>query len=224
MKLILVIFFFFFSNQALSLGFVPENKEIIFDIYRKEKVIGKHEIFFNKNENILNIEINVDIKVKIGFITIYKYSHNNNETWENDELIKISTNSITNSKIKYNVYGQKNFENFEFIGIDGNKTTKKNIIPISYWNRDILDTNEFLDTQKGIIRKSEIKFLKDEIILFNNKEVNTEKYKLVIITKHHSDKKTIPEILLWYTKLGELMKLQFNSPEDNSIIDYVRIK
>ena len=213
---------FIYSSTSIAIGIVPKNDEMMFDIYRKGKNIGFHSIIFNKIDEQLQVTIDVKIKVKLGFITIYKYSHENSEIWKENELIKINTNSITNSKDKYELNGQQNLENFEFIGIEGKQLTHKNIIPISYWNRDILDNNEFLDTQKGIIRKSKKKFLKNELIVFNNKNINTKKYELRILTKHSSDKKTVPEILLWYTFSGELMKLQFKSPEDNSIIDYIR--
>ena len=118
----------------------------------------------------------------------YKYSHENSEIWKENELIKINTNSITNSKDKYELNGQQNLENFEFIGIEGKQLTHKNIIPISYWNRDILDNNEFLDTQKEELETNEnlLKTLdhddttqsiieeKDELLSENNEVLENE--------------------------------------------------
>ena len=46
----------------------------------------------------------------------------------------------------------------------------------------------------------------------------------MVITKHITDEKPFPILYLWYTKDGELMKLKFDSPEDNSIIEYNRIQ
>ena len=43
-------------------------------------------------------------------------------------------------------------------------------------------------------------------------------------TIHSSDEKPFPNLYLWYTNKGELMKLEFDSPEDKSIITYNRIK
>ena len=47
---------------------------------------------------------------------------------------------------------------------------------------------------------------------------------MLITTKHRTDEKPFPILYLWYTGDGELMKLEFDSPEDKSIISYNRIK
>ena len=98
------------------------------------------------------------------------------------------------------------------------------MIPISYWNKELLNKKEFLDSQKGILRKFKTKFLGTKNIKFKNKIVNTEKYKITVLTKHITDEKPFPFLYLWYEKKGELIKLEFNSPEDNSVIEYNRIK
>ena len=107
---------------------------------------------------------------------------------------------------------------------DTQQNTNKNIIPISYWNKSLIERNEFLDSQKGIIRKSKIKFISEEQIKYKNKNFKTKKYEFLVLTKHSSDEKPFPIIYLWYTEIGELMKLRFDSPEDNSIIEYVRVE
>lgn len=224
-KFITILLFIFISNFCNAEHyFIPKDNKIIFDIIRKNKSIGTHSIFFNKKNEYTNVKIEVDIKVKIGFLTVYKYSHNNNERWSGNELHEIQTKSITNSKKKYSVKGKRINNIFEFIGVDGKQNTNKNVIPISYWNKSLIERNEFLDSQKGIIRKSKIKFISEEQIKYKNKNFKTKKYEFLVLTKHSSDEKPFPIIYLWYTEIGELMKLQFDSPEDNSIIEYVRVE
>jgi len=223
--LIFLTLFIFITQEASSNDFVlPKNQEIKFEIIRKNKNIGYHNILFQKDNDILNVNIDVNIAVKISFLTIYKYSHKNQEQWKNNQLYKISTNSITNSKKKYLVKGKQKKEFFEFYGVNNKRTTNKNVIPISYWNKELINKKEFLDTQKGILRKFKIEFLGIKNIIFNNNKVKTEKYEIEVLTKHITDEKPFPFIYLWYTKEGELIKLEFNSPEDNSIIEYNRIK
>lgn len=220
-----LIVFIFITQQASSNDFIiPQNNEIKFDIIRNKKNIGYHSIFFIENNDTLKVNIDIKIAVKIGFLTIYKYSHKNQEEWKNNQLYKISTNSITNSKKKYSVEGKQKEEFFEFYGVDNKKRTNKDIIPISYWNKELLNKKEFLDSQKGILRKFKTKFLGTKNIRFKNKIVNTEKYKITVLTKHITDEKPFPFLYLWYEKKGELIKLEFNSPEDNSVIEYNRIK
>lgn len=224
-RILLILISIFVSSYcyAFEKG-VPKKNQLVFDIMRKNKIIGSHSIVFHQKDDLLNVNINVDIKVKFGFLTVYKYKHKNNEIWKNGQLLKITTKSITNSKKEYQVQGEQKNNNFEFNGVDGEKNTYKDIIPISYWHSGLLNSNEFFDTQKGIIRNSKVILIGKEEINFQNKIINTNKYELSILTKHPSDEKPFPIIFLWYTEDSELMKLQFDSPEDNSIIDYIRVK
>tara|TARA_B110000014_G_scaffold246754_1_gene219741 strand:- start:407 stop:1087 length:681 start_codon:yes stop_codon:yes gene_type:complete len=223
--LIFLIISIFITGESSSNNFaLPENKEIEFEIIRKNKNIGYHSIIFQEDNNILNVNIDVNIAVKIGFLTIYKYKHKNQEQWKNNQLYKISTNSITNSKKKYLVKGEQKNKFFEFYGVDDLKKTSKNVIPISYWNKELINKKEFLDTQKGILRKFKIKFLGIKNIEFNNNKIRTEKYEIEVLTNHITDEKPFPFLYLWYTEKGELIKLEFNSPEDKSVIKYNRIK
>mgnify|MGYP001499907227 FL=1 len=225
MKYLLIIIFLLLGNQVFSKEmYVPESGEIVFEIIRKNKTIGTHTISFIENDKDLKVDIEVNINVKLGFLTIYKYRHNNTEYWKEGELIKISTNSLTNSKKKYFVEGQKNNDFFEYEGVDNTKRTGLDVIPISYWNYEILDRKVFLDSQKGILREFDLKEMELENIFFNEKNFNEKKYMMKVKTIHSSDEKPFPNLYLWYTNKGELMKLEFDSPEDKSIITYNRIK
>ena len=225
MKYLLIIIFLFLGTQIFSKEMnVPQSGEIAFEIIRKNKNIGSHTISFSKNNEILQVNIDVNINVKLGFLTIYKYRHKNTEYWKDGRLMKISTNSLTNSKKEYFVEGQKNNDFFEYEGVDNIKKTGLDIIPISYWNYEILDRDVFLDSQKGILREFDLNEIKIENIFFNNENFKTKKYMMKVKTLHPSDEKPFPNLYLWYTEKGELMKLEFDSPEDKSIITYKRIK
>ena len=69
--LIFLIISIFITGESSSNNFaLPENKEIEFEIIRKNKNIGYHSIIFQEDNNILNVNIDVNIAVKIGFLTI----------------------------------------------------------------------------------------------------------------------------------------------------------
>ena len=221
-KIIVFISLLLLSSSSFADLFIPKDNKYFFEIIRKGKVIGFHEMLFEINNETVKININVDIKVKLGFITIYKYKHQNTEKWRNNELIYIKTNSTTNSKKEYSLIGERKENFFEYNGVDGIKSTDKDVIPISYWNKEIIYRQEFLDSQKGIIRKIEVIEKEEEKLFFKNIEFITTKYEINVKTKHPTDEKELSVIYVWYTEEGELIKLQFKSPEDNTIIEYKR--
>jgi len=72
---------------------IPKNGEVKFDVVRKNKVIGSHEITFTENNDFLLVETNIDIKVKVLFVTAYEFAHQSTETWINGNFTEIVAHS-----------------------------------------------------------------------------------------------------------------------------------
>ena len=202
---------------------IPKNGEAKFDIVRKNKVIGTHEIsFFESNENLI-IETNIDILVKILFVTAYTFSHQSKEIWKDGNFIKIEGYSEFEDEREYFIKGEIK-DGFLFAsGMDGELKLDKNIIPSNFWNIDVMYQNEIFDTQKGIIRKLNVKESGKEIITINNKEVDCTKF-ILNATRHPKDKDLFPEYTLWYSVDKELMKYKFRSTKNKKIIEVTRIE
>ena len=90
-------------------------------------------------------------------------------------------------------------------------------LTISWKNSDILFQDEIFDTQKGIIRKIDIKKLGKEKIKINNTELLADKY-LLDASKNPKDKGPFPQYTIWYSENGELIKFQFKNWKDKKII------
>ena len=217
-SLILLILLINVSIQAFP---IPENKKAVYDIWRKNKVIGKHEIlFFEKNGN-LNIETNIDVEVKILFVTAYTFSHQSVEIWKDGKFIKIDGYSDFEDEREYFIKGEVK-DGFLFAsGMDGELKLDKNLIPSNFWNIDVMYQDEIFDTQKGIVRKLDVKQVGKELITINNEKINCTKF-ILNATRHPKDKDLFPEYTLWYSKNKELMKFQFKSTIDNKIIKFIR--
>ena len=148
---------------------IPKEGKVKFEIVRKNKVIGTHEIIFFENNEDLIIETNIDILVKVLFVTAYTFSHQSKEIWRNGNFIKIDGHSDFEDEREYFIKGEiKN--GFLFAsGMDGKLKLDKNIIPSNFWNIDVMYQNEIFDTQKGIVRKLSVKESRNEVVTINNK-------------------------------------------------------
>ena len=49
-------------------------------------------------------------------------------------------------------------------GMDGLIEMDENIVPLNYWNKEMLKEKKVFDTQKGIVRDIDVKKLKNENI------------------------------------------------------------
>ena len=223
MHILLKILFllFFLINFSVHSFPIPKNKEATYDIWRKNKIIGTHEILFSENNGNLSVETNIDIKVKIFFVSAYTFSHQAKEVWKNGKFIKIDGYSDFEDEREYFIKGEVK-DGFLFAsGMDGELKLDKNLIPSNFWNIKVMYQNEIFDTQKGIVRKLDVKEAGKELITINNEKINCTKF-ILNATRHPKDKDLFPEYTLWYSKNKELMKFKFRSTKDNKIIEIIR--
>ena len=222
MKYFFVIFLCFFSFNAFCLPFpIPEDKEVSFDVIRKNKVIGSLISKFIENEDNIVLHSVLEIDVKILFFPAYKFFQETKEIWVDDEFVSINGFTDFEDDREYIITGNDIDNFFIASGMDGELKLDKNIFPLNYWNIKMLNKNEVFDTQKGIVRTIEVEQLENEKIQINDDEILAKKY-LFNASKHPKDKGPFPEYTLWYFE-DELMKMEFKNPNDKkNIITIVR--
>ena len=220
MKLILFLFTLLISFNLLSFP-VPKDGKISFDVIRKNKIIGSHEIIFKKSDNKLLLKTNINIEVKIIFITAYKFLHQSVETWKDNEFIKVEGFSDFEDNRKYLIKGNDIGNNFIAEGMDGKLTLDKDILPSNFWNINILTEKELFDTQKGIVRKIQVTNLGNETIKINNNKIDTKKFTFNA-SNNPKDKGPFPEYTLWYSNNDELLKFRFINPKDKKKVLVIR--
>ena len=142
------------------------------------------------------------------------------ETWVDGNFVSIDGFTDFEDDREYKISGNDTDNYFVAYGMEGELKLDKNILPLNYWNISILDNEEVFDTQKGIVRKINVKKLDNEKIELNGKSVNTEKY-LFNASKNPKDKGPFPEYTLWYHE-KELLKMEFKNPKDKKTIKIIR--
>ena len=207
-----IISIFFWLPFALNAFPIPDDNEVSFDVVRKNKIIGNLTSKFIEDEENIVLHSILDINVKILFIPAYKFFQETKETWLNGEFISIDGFTDFEDDREYKIDGKDEDGVFRVTGMDGLLELDEKIIPLNYWNKNILDEKELFDTQKGIVRKITVKKLKDEEIKINNSKLLSEKYTFNA-TKNPKDKGPFPEYTLWYYK-DELLKMEFKNPND----------
>jgi len=219
--LVLVIILILFNVPLLAKVFpIPDDKEASFDIIRKNKVIGNLTMKFILNEENLILHSVLDIEVKVLFIPAYKFFQETKEIWRDGNFISIDGFTNFEDDREYKIDGMDEDNFFRVTGMDGLLELDENIIPLNYWNKQMLKEEEVFDTQKGIVRKISVKKLKNEKIKINDLKVEAEKYTFNA-TKNPKDIGPFPEYTLWYY-YDELLKMEFKNPKDKKTITIIR--
>ena len=218
---ILYLIFFIFINFSINAFPIPKDKKATFDILRKNKVIGNVETIFYKADNDLIIETVVNIEIKILFIEAYKFFQQTKEIWRNGEFIQFEGYTDFEDEREYYIEGKDIDGKFIASGMDGKIITDKNILPLNYWNKEILLEDKIFDTQKGIIRSINVKNLGMEKIKINDTKILAQKYTLDA-SKNPKDIGPFPQYSIWYSENGELLKFEFKNWKDKKTVTMQR--
>ena len=209
----LIIITFLLILPSITSAFpIPDDKEVSFDVIRKNKIIGNLTTKFIEDKENLVLHSVLNINIKVLFIPAYKFFQETKETWHDKNFISIDGFTDFEDDREYKIKGEDTEGFFLVTGMDGLLKLDENIIPLNYWNKGILKEKELFDTQKGIVRNISVEKLKDENIKINQSKLLAEKY-LFNATKHPKDKGPFPEYTLWYYK-DELLKMEFKNPKD----------
>ena len=220
--IISVILLTFINLPLLAQAFpIPEDKEVSFDVIRKNKIIGNLTTKFKINEEAIILHSVLDIEVKILFIPAYKFFQETTETWIGNNFISIDGFTNFEDDREYKIDGKDEDGFFRVTGMDGLLELDEKIIPLNYWNKKMLKEKEVFDTQKGIVRTIEVEEVGSDEVIINNNKIKCLKFTLNAST-NPKDKGPFPKYTLWYDLNKELVKLKFINWKDNKVITLIR--
>ena len=193
---ILLIFALLTSSTNAHVQHYKDLNRIEFDIFRNKTHVGSHVLFFKRSEKDLSVISKIEFKIKEFGITFYEYKSESVELYKDNRLIKF--NSITNQN------GKSKYVNIEFKNnkyyIDG--SSHKAAVPTDFqigtwWNHSIVGAKAQISVTSGRIIKQKVKFLGEEIIELDGKNINTLRYKFFSSDKKLSKDKKL-DIDIWY--------------------------
>src|SRR4051794_39379278 len=67
-----------------------------FVVARNGSDIGRHRLRFTPDGDRLTVDIDIELVVKLAFVTVYRYRHANRELWEGDRLLSFTSRTDDN--------------------------------------------------------------------------------------------------------------------------------
>jgi hypothetical protein len=202
-----------FGAPAASMNFMPAAKQSLnFTVYRDDAPIGHHIFNFRPKGDKLEVEIDVDLEIKLMFITAFKFTHVASEVWENGRLLWMESETDDDGdpyKLKVWRLGEG-----MLVEVNGErKLAPGDILPSNLWNRAILTEDKVLHPFMGrVLPLKVIPLGTRDIELGNDKSIPAEGFKI--------DGGGVFQRELWYSPDGRLVEVGFDAPEDGSRIMY----
>ncbi|MSP51643.1 MAG: hypothetical protein EXQ91_04520 [Alphaproteobacteria bacterium] len=182
-----------------------------FTVLRDGNQIGHHTITFSRNGDDFIVDVGVELKVTLAFVTLYSLTHRNRETWRAGELKAIDTNTLENGKI-YTIKGESVYGGFRAAIRSGDKTIERmlprTIVPTSYWNPATVEQTTLLNTANGENLNVKIIPRVDEPVKLRTSTIQARKFSITGGLN----------LDLWYDTANEVVRLAFENRD--STIEY----
>ena len=207
--LMIGLFSLAFASPAPAIERADEVARWDFDVYLDDKKVGKHSFTVSELGTAKQVQSEASFKVKILFITAYRYEHSAAELWTDNCLIEFDGNTNANGD-RIEVSGQQTSGGFIVERGDKPIELPACVMTFAYWNADFLDQTRLLNPQTGEYVDVLVEEVGDEMLEVRGQEVAATRFRL---TAYDVD------LTLWYSPDDEWLALE-SVAEGGRIIRY----
>ncbi|MGD9843571.1 MAG: DUF6134 family protein [Steroidobacteraceae bacterium] len=189
---------------------VPAARQWNFRVFLDEKEIGTHDFNLQTTTDAVRVTTTARFDVKVLFINVYKYAHDDQELWRNGCLVNMQ--SITNNDGKQ----LRVFTKETTAGLNISTGAKQYylsdcVMSFAYWSPLMLQQKQLLNAQTGEYDAVDIKLLNTTTVRAAGKDWLAKRYSL-------TGKKL--KIDLWYSLEGDGLALE-STTENGRCLRYV---
>ena len=129
---------------------VPADGRLEFAAFRNGSEIGRGVYRFSGDAAHREVEIAVDIQVKIAFITVYRFTHRASEVWDGGRLVRMEAQTDDNGTAR-SVRVVRAGDRLAIVADGHASTALPDAVPLSFWHRGIATASEVIDPVDGAV-------------------------------------------------------------------------
>lgn len=171
-----------------------------FNVYLDDTPIGHHHVNIEHSDNQKTVHTVANFDVRFLFIPVYSYVHETRETWVDDCLVNITSNTDDNGDPYFiRGTGKNNTSAFDLETQNGTSSINGCVRTFAYWDYELLRDSRLLNTQTGEYQETELTDLGTGELMIDEKAVKARHFRLVC------EDLTID---LWYTNSMQWLALE----------------
>jgi hypothetical protein len=148
-----------------------------FQVFLDEKPIGFHHFRLNTAGDTRELRGEARFSVKLLGFTVYDYSHQNLELWQQGCLQHIEASTDDNGRNSL-VRGNSNGEELMLKDNNGNRGVSGCVMTFAYWNPEILDQQKLLNAQTGEYLDISVQPLGEKTLQLQGRKIPALHYRL----------------------------------------------
>ena len=207
-----IILFIVFTTETFS--HVPhyQNTNLLeYELFRNNKSIGYHNYSFERKNDYVKVKSVIKFKItKLG-VDLYKYDAISEEEYKNNQLIKFSSKTNQNKKIKNTIINYDEIKKELIITGSENQLSAPKEYPVgTWWNHEIVQAKAQISAISGRIIEQKVTFLGKEKLNLYGKTYNALRFNFASSDSSLPDKKKL-NTDVWYDEETKLwLKAAFN--------------
>lgn len=184
--------------------------EVAFVVRRNGRDVGEHRTVFSRDGGVVEAVSEMTLKVKVLFITAYKFTYRAESRWCDDTLLNLSATTNRNGD-QTQVMAVRHGQDVAIDGPKGVVEASGIIFPTEHWHPDVLMDDRVINTITGGINQVAIK---------DEGPVQVAVADGSLLPARHYRYTGQLETEVWYDAQGRWVKLRF-AADDGSTIEYV---
>ena len=187
--------------------------DLVFEVHRGGALLGRHQVTFTRNGADLVAEGQVDMTVKLGPVSLFRYSHQARERWIGGRFDSLQTSTVTNGH-KQTVSAARTGDAVMITPAEGVPyLADARVLPLTHWNRQVMSAPLFNPQDGKLMREHATAMGPDPVALADGRMVQADRYSLSGDT----------QIDDWYDAQGAWAALR-GQVKDGSILIYRRVQ
>ena len=184
---------FIFMGPAWSAIDLHTAQEWRFRVLLDDKDIGYHTFSVVNQDGQEVVESHAEFDVRVLFLRVYSYRHENVEVWQDGCLTRITAQTDDNGE-QYTVNGERKDKAFNVVTQVASQTLAQEcIMTFAYWKRDFLDQSRLLNSQTGEYQEVEVQPLGENTFQLPSGNVRADGFQILA----RGEKL---DIKVWYAK------------------------
>jgi hypothetical protein len=194
-----IILFIVFTTETFSHVQHYQNTNLLeYELFRNNKSIGYHNYSFERKNDYVKVKSVIKFKItKLG-VDLYKYDAISEEEYKNNQLIKFSSKTNQNKKIKNTIINYDEIKKELIITGSENQLSSPKEYPVgTWWNHEIVQSKAQISGISGRIIMQKVTFLGKEKLNLYGKKYDALRFNFSSSDKNLADNKKL-NTDVWY--------------------------
>lgn len=183
-------------------GGVPPERELNFKAFLSGRELGHHRLRFSEDAGAVVVDIDIQFRVRVAGITVFRYEHQNREVYHDDRLVALDSRTNDDGE-RHSVSARVDGEALRVTAAKENHRLPLGTLATTYWHLAIIGHKRIFDSQSGRVV--------DLAVTEKGRETITARGRAVAARRYNLKGGDFLDVDVWYDAAGVLVGLSFHA-------------